>query len=50
MLFRSPGMAITVTVLGVNLFATWLRLFADPFEREKLFAQSQSAGGAGQGS
>lgn len=33
-----PGLAITVTVLGANLFANWLRVVADPHEREKLFA------------
>jgi len=33
-----PGLAITVTVLGANLFANWLRAVADPHEREKLFA------------
>jgi peptide/nickel transport system permease protein len=33
-----PGMAIALTVLGVNLFASWLRIIADPQEREKRFA------------
>ncbi|MCI0690266.1 MAG: ABC transporter permease, partial [Sporichthyaceae bacterium] len=35
-----PGLAIAVTVLGVNLFASWLRVAADPQEREKRFARS----------
>jgi peptide/nickel transport system permease protein len=33
-----PGLAIAFTVLGVNLFASWLRIVADPQEREKRFA------------
>jgi ABC-type dipeptide/oligopeptide/nickel transport system permease subunit len=35
-----PGIAIALTVLGVNLFASWLRVAADPQEREKRFAAS----------
>ena len=35
-----PGLAIAFTVLGVNLFASWLRVAADPQEREKRFARS----------
>ena len=38
-----PGMAIALTVLSVNLVASWLRVTADPTEREKRFA----AGGGG---
>jgi peptide/nickel transport system permease protein len=37
-----PGLAIALTVLGVNLFASWLRVAADPQEREKRFARSAS--------
>ena len=33
-----PGIAIALTVLGANLFASWLRIVADPHEREKRFA------------
>ncbi len=33
-----PGIAIAVTVLSVNLVASWLRVVADPAEREKRFA------------
>jgi peptide/nickel transport system permease protein len=33
-----PGIAIAVTVLGLNLVASWLRIFSDPREREKRFA------------
>jgi peptide/nickel transport system permease protein len=33
-----PGLAIALTVLGANLFASWLRIIADPHEREKRFA------------
>jgi peptide/nickel transport system permease protein len=35
-----PGLAIALTVLGINLFASWLRVAADPQEREKRFARS----------
>jgi peptide/nickel transport system permease protein len=35
-----PGLAIAFTVLGINLFASWLRVAADPQEREKRFARS----------
>jgi ABC-type dipeptide/oligopeptide/nickel transport system permease subunit len=30
-----PGIAISLTVLSSNLFASWLRLYADPRQREK---------------
>jgi peptide/nickel transport system permease protein len=33
-----PGIAIALTVLGLNLVASWLRIFSDPREREKRFA------------
>jgi peptide/nickel transport system permease protein len=35
-----PGIAIALTVLGLNLVASWLRIFSDPQEREKRFAAS----------
>jgi peptide/nickel transport system permease protein len=42
-----PGLAIALTVLGANLFASWLRIVADPHEREKRFAAGiQTPGGA----
>lgn len=42
-----PGLAISITVLGANLFASWLRIAADPHEREKRFAAGvRTAGGA----
>jgi peptide/nickel transport system permease protein len=45
-----PGLAIAITVLGVNLLASWLRVAADPQEREKRFAQSPThQTGAGTG-
>jgi peptide/nickel transport system permease protein len=44
-----PGLALAVTVLGVNLFAGWLQLITNPHEREKLLAQSRTAGGASSG-
>jgi peptide/nickel transport system permease protein len=39
-----PGAAIAFTVLGINLLASWLRVAADPREREKRFAQSSQSG------
>jgi peptide/nickel transport system permease protein len=39
-LVTCPGVAIALTVLGINLFASWLRVAADPQEREKRFAAS----------
>ena len=43
-----PGIAIALTVLGANLFASWLRIVADPHEREKRFAAGVSmTGGRG---
>jgi peptide/nickel transport system permease protein len=40
-----PGLAIALTVLGINLMASWLRVAADPQEREKRFAATASAAG-----
>jgi peptide/nickel transport system permease protein len=34
-----PGLAIALTVLAINLIATWLRVTSDPLEREKRFAR-----------
>lgn len=34
-----PGTAIAITVLAVNLVASWIRLISDPQEREKQFAR-----------
>jgi peptide/nickel transport system permease protein len=42
-----PGIAIAVTVLGVNMFASWLRVAADPQEREKRFAATAGSLGGG---
>jgi peptide/nickel transport system permease protein len=44
-----PGLAIAITVLGINMTASWLRVVADPQEREKRFAasSSQQQGGGG---
>jgi peptide/nickel transport system permease protein len=38
-----PGIAISVLVLAVNLFASWLRVAADPQQRDRRFAQSSTA-------
>lgn len=35
-----PGLAITMTVLGVNFLAGWLRVALDPYEGEKRFARA----------
>lgn len=37
-----PGIAISLTVLSVNLVASWLRVVVDPQEREKRHAAVQS--------
>ena len=37
-LVTMPGIAISMTVLAVNLVASWMRLISDPKEREKQFA------------
>ena len=34
-----PGIAIAITVLAVNLLASWARVTSDPQEREKRFAR-----------
>jgi peptide/nickel transport system permease protein len=39
-----PGIAIALTVLSVNLVASWLRVTADPTEREKRFAAGMGSG------
>jgi len=38
-----PGLAITITVLGVNFLAGWLRGVVDPYEGEKRFARAVAA-------
>jgi peptide/nickel transport system permease protein len=38
-----PGAAISLTVLAVNLVASWMRLISDPQEREKQFARQMRA-------
>ena len=38
-----PGIVISLTVLSVNLVASWLRVVADPYEREKRFALAHMA-------
>lgn len=42
-LVTMPGIAISITVLAVNLLASWLRLISDPQEREKQFARHMAA-------
>lgn len=39
-----PGLALSITVLAVNLVASWLRLVFDPQEREKRFAATATTG------
>jgi len=41
-----PGIAIALVVLGINLFASWLRIVSDPHARDKRFAASARVGGA----
>ena len=42
-LVTMPGIAISITVLAVNLVASWMRLISDPQEREKQFARKMAA-------
>lgn len=42
-LITFPGMAISLTVLSINLFANWMRVTTDPQEREKRFARAKAA-------
>jgi len=42
-LVTMPGIAIALTVLAVNLVASWMRLISDPQEREKQFARQMAA-------
>ncbi|MEM9902926.1 MAG: ABC transporter permease [Pseudomonadota bacterium] len=39
-----PGLAIAITVLAINLIASWLRVTSDPVEREKRFARRAGTG------
>ncbi|MCP4379373.1 MAG: ABC transporter permease [bacterium] len=41
-LVTMPGIAISITVLAVNLLASWMRLISDPQEREKQFARQMA--------
>jgi len=41
-----PGLAIALTVLSLNLMASWLRVAADPQQREKRFVGSAEEGTA----
>ena len=36
-----PGLCISITVLSINLVASWLRVTSDPQEREKRFARAR---------
>jgi peptide/nickel transport system permease protein len=42
-----PGVAITLIVLAVNFLASWLRVVADPIEREKRHAAGVASTAAG---
>jgi ABC-type dipeptide/oligopeptide/nickel transport system permease subunit len=42
-----PGLALSLTVLSVNLLASWLRVVFDPQEREKRFAATATNGAKG---
>ena len=39
-----PGLALAITVLAINLLASWARITSDPQEREKRFARSAARG------
>lgn len=38
-----PGLALAITVLAINLVASWARITSDPQEREKRFARGVAA-------
>ena len=38
-----PGVALAITVLAMNLVASWVRITSDPQEREKRFARVVAA-------
>ena len=40
-----PGLAIAMTVLAINLIASWLRVTVDPVERDKRFARRAATRG-----
>jgi peptide/nickel transport system permease protein len=42
-LVTMPGIAISITVLAINLVASWMRLISDPQEREKQFGRQMAA-------
>jgi peptide/nickel transport system permease protein len=42
-----PGIGIALVVLGINLFASWLRVVSDPHQRDKRFASAAQVAGAG---
>ncbi len=35
-----PGLAIALTVFGVNLVASWLRVYSDPTQRVRQMRQT----------
>lgn len=41
-LITFPGLSIAITVLAVNLFASWVRVTTDPQEREKRYAHQRA--------
>lgn len=48
-LITFPGLSIAMTVLAVNLFASWVRVTTDPQEREKRFAYQRAKAAARRG-
>lgn len=42
-----PGLLLSLTVLAVNLFSSWLRVALDPQEREKKYAAAAIGSGKG---
>jgi peptide/nickel transport system permease protein len=45
-----PGIAISITVLGLNLVASWLRIVSDPRERDKRVSKKHAIDGPPSGS
>lgn len=42
-----PGLLLSLTVLAINLFSSWLRVAVDPQEREKRYAATAIGSGRG---
>lgn len=46
-LVAAPGLALCITLLAINLVASWFRVVVDPHQRDKRFASAAAATGGG---